>query len=166
MKKLSFYCLAGALLPILYLNPLFMKNETSAAKAPFCEATVLTAESAAPQEKVSDLNPVYVELEETEGWILDEVLSDYISEDVVELQEQGISFTIGEWTERDTHTCLFLNKELPDGTLYSVLGYTKTADGGYVYFEFSSPEPITEQQVVMEITKTFGNTGSSVQKAC
>ena len=27
MKKLSLYCMAGLLLPVLYLNPIFMKTE-------------------------------------------------------------------------------------------------------------------------------------------
>ena len=159
MKKLSLYCMAGLLLPVLYLNPIFMKTDVSLLKTP-----VLTAGSVS--KDTPDMQLTYVELDETERWILDEILSDYVSEDVVELQEQGIAYTIGDWIDRDTHTCLFFNKKLPGGTVYTAAGYARTTDGSFVYFEFSSPERITEQQVDLEITKAFGNTGASKLQAC
>ena len=107
-----------------------------------------------------------VKLEEKERWILDEILSDYVSEDVVELTDSGIDYSIGDWVDRDTHTYLFFTKKLPGGTVYTAAGYAKTMDGSYVYFELSSPERMTEQQVDLEITKTFGNPGASEIQAC
>ena len=166
MKKLSLYCMAGLLLPVLYLNPIFLKTETSALTAPVLTNGSILRETNLPAKDTPGFSLTYVELEETEQWILDEILSDYVSEDVVELQEKGIAYTIGDWVERDTHTCLFFNKELPDGTVYTAAGYAKTTEGSYVYFELSSPERITEQQVDLEITKTFGNTGASNIQSC
>ena len=166
MKKLSLYCMAGLLLPVLYLNPISMKTEASALTAPILAANPMLREMAVPAKDTADIHLTYVKLEETEQWILDEILSDYVSEDVVELQEQGIAYTIGDWIDRDTHTCLFFNKKLPGGTVYTAAGYARTTDGSFVYFELSSPERITEQQVDLEITKAFGNTGASKLQAC
>ena len=166
MKKLSLYCMAGLLLPVLYLNPIFMKTDVSLLKTPVLTAGSVLKETTAPAKDTPDMQLTSVELDETERWILDEILSDYVSEDVVELQEQGIAYTIGDWIDRDTHTCLFFNKKLPGGTVYTAAGYARTTDGSFVYFEFSSPERITEQQVDLEITKAFGNTGASKLQAC
>ena len=166
MKKLSLYCLAGLLLPALYLNPIFMKTAAPVKTAPAGETAAPAPETALPATESSDVSLTFVELEETERWILDEVLSDYVSEDVVELQESGITYTIGDWVDRDTHTYLFFNKNLPGGTVYTAAGYAKNLNGGYVYFELSSPERLTEQQVDLEITKAFGNTGTSEIQAC
>lgn len=166
MKKLSLYCMAGLLLPVLYLNPIFMKTDVSLLKTPVLTAGSVLKETTAPAKDTPDMQLIYVELDETERWILDEILSDYVSEDVVELQEQGIAYTIGDWIDRDTHTCLFFNKKLPGGTVYTAAGYARTTDGSFVYFELSSPERITEQQVDLEITKAFGNTGASKLQAC
>ena len=166
MKKLSLYCLAGLLLPALYLNPIFMKTAAPVKTAPAAETAAPATETALPVTESSDVPLTFVELEETERWILDEVLSDYVSEDVVELQESGITYTIGDWVDRDTHTYLFFNKNLPGGTVYTAAGYAKNLNGGYVYFELSSPERLTEQQVDLEITKAFGNTGTSEIQAC
>ncbi len=166
MKKLSLYCMAGLLLPVLYLNPIFMKTDVSLLKTPVLTAGSVLKETTAPAKDTPDMQLIYVELDETERWILDEILSDYVSEDVVELQEQGIAYTIGDWIDRDMHTCLFFNKKLPGGTVYTAAGYARTTDGSFVYFELSSPERITEQQVDLEITKAFGNTGASKLQAC
>ena len=166
MKKLSLYCMAGLLLPVLYLNPIFMKTDVSLLKTPVLTAGSVLKETTAPAKDTPDMQLIYVELDETERWILDEILSDYVSEDVVELQEQGIAYTIGGWIDRDMHTCLFFNKKLPGGTVYTAAGYARTTDGSFVYFELSSPERITEQQVDLEITKAFGNTGASKLQAC
>ena len=166
MKKLSLYCMAGLLLPVLYLNPIFMKTDVSLLKTPVLTAGSVLKETTAPAKDTPDMQLTYVELDETERWILDEILSDYVSEDVVELQEQGIAYTIGDWIDRDTHTCLFFNKKLPGGTVYTAAGYARTTDGSFVYFELSSPERFTEQQVDLEITKAFGNTGASKLQAC
>ena len=166
MKKLSLYCMAGLLLPVLYLNPIFMKTDVSLLKTPVLTAGSVLKETTAPAKDTPDMQLIYVELDETERWVLDEILSDYVSEDVVELQEQGIAYTIGDWIDRDTHTCLFFNKKLPGGTVYTAAGYARTTDGSFVYFELSSPERITEQQVDLEITKAFGNIGASKLQAC
>ena len=166
MKKLSLYCLAGLLALVLYLNPFTEKTEMSAEAASAPGMTVPAKETAAPSEDTADCSLTYVNLEETERWILDEVLSDHISEAVVELAESGASYSIGDWVDRDTHTYLFFTKKLPGGTVYTAAGYAKTLDGSYVYFELSSPERLTEQQVDLEITKTFGNPGASEIQAC
>ena len=158
MKKLLLCCISGFLALALYLNPI-----SASAVAP-------QADEASPAETVSTkeapLHLTSVRLEETEKWILDEVLSDYVSEDVVELTDSGMDYEIGAWVDRDTHTYLFFDRELPEGTLYTACGYARTADGSYVYFELSSPEALTEEQVDLEITKSFGNVGPAAIQSC
>ena len=166
MKKLSLCCVAGLLALTVYLNPTPANVEASAKSVSGAERTVYAKETSAPTGQTSDYNMTCVKLEEKERWILDEVLSDYVSEDVVELTDSGIDYSIGDWVDRDTHTYLFFTKKLPGGTVYTAAGYAKTMDGSYVYFELSSPERMTEQQVDLEITKTFGNPGASEIQAC
>ena len=166
MKKLSLCCVAGLLALTVYLNPTPANVEASAKSVSGAERTVYAKETSAPAGQTSDYNMTCVKLEEKERWILDEVLSDYVSEDVVELTDNGIDYSIGDWVDRDTHTYLFFTKKLPEGTVYTAAGYAKTMDGSYVYFELSSPERMTEQQVDLEITKTFGNPGASEIQAC
>lgn len=96
----------------------------------------------------------YVSLAEREKWILDEVLSDYVSEHVVMLHESGRDYTIGDWIDHEAYTCLFLEAELSEGRRYLVCGYAK-AGGGYVYFELSSSAPLTEQQVREKVEQSF-----------
>lgn len=45
-------------------------------------------------------------------------------------------------------------------------GYAQTTNGSYVYFELSSSEKLSEQQVDLEIVKAFGNSGASEIQAC
>ena len=158
--------IAGLLALTVYLNPTPANVEASAKSVSGAERTVYAKETSAPAGQTSDYNMTCVKLEEKERWILDEVLSDYVSEDVVELTDNGIDYSIGDWVDRDTYTYLFFTKKLPGGTVYTAVGYAKTMDGSYVYFELSSPERMTEQQVDLEITKTFGNPGASEIQAC
>ena len=166
MKKLSLCLIAGLFALALYLDPVSAEAQISSSTSPEAEASVPAAKTAAPAKEMSDVNLTYVKLEEKERWILDEVLSDYISEDVVELTDSGIHYSIGDWVDRDTHTYLFFTKELPEGTVYTAAGYARTTDGSYVYFELTSPEKLNEQQVDLEITKIFGNSGTSEIQAC
>ena len=166
MKKLSLSFIAGLFVLALTLNPVSAKAQISSSTAPEAETAVPAVKTAAPAKEMSDVNLTYVNLEEKERWILDEVLSDYVSEDVVELTDRGIDYSIGNWVDRDTHTYLFFTKELPEGTVYTAAGYARTTDGSYVYFELTSPEKLSEQQVDLEITKAFGNSGASEIQAC
>ena len=113
MKKLSIIFIAGLFTLALYLNPVSAEAEVSSGTVPEAEMTVPAVTTAAPAKEKSDVNLTYVNLEEKERWILDEVLSDYVSEDVVELTDRGIRYSIGDWIDRDTHTYLFFTKELP-----------------------------------------------------
>lgn len=163
MKKISFYMTAGLLAFILYFIPLSAdakEQGLAVSKAP-----IAAQELTAPQNTAADITLTYVPLEEKEKWILDEVLSDYVSEDVVELMDSGRDYSIGSWVDRGTFTYLFFDKELAAGTLYTVSGYALSPDGHYVYFELSSPEKLSEQLVDLEITKAFGNGSASVPKA-
>lgn len=107
-----------------------------------------------PARDLSSIQLSYVRLAEREKWILDEVLCDYVSETVVELMESGIDYAIGDWIDQEVCTYLSLEKKLPTGSLYTVCGYTK-ADSGYVYFELSSCQPLTKQQVHREVERNF-----------
>lgn len=153
MKKLSLCFIAGFLALALYLKPI-----SASAVEP------QTAPASSAEE--TSLHLTSVRLEETEKWILDEVLSDYVSEDVVALMDSGMNYKIGAWVDRDTHTYLFFDRELPEGILYTACGYARTTDGCYVYFELSSPEKLTEEQVDMEVTKAFGNVGAGAPQTC
>ena len=166
MKKLAIIFIAGLFTLALYLNPVSAEAEVSSGTVPEAEMTVPAVTTAAPAKEKSDVNLTYVNLEEKERWILDEVLSDYVSEDVVELTDRGIRYSIGDWIDRDTHTYLFFTKELPEGTVYTAAGYAQTTNGSYVYFELSSSEKLSEQQVDLEIVKAFGNSGASEIQAC
>lgn len=126
----------------------------SAAEETFHIESGILAAVKLPVKNSSPIRLSYVKLAEREKWILDEVLSDYVSEAVVELMESGIDYTIGDWIDREDYTCLFLEKKLPAGSLYTACGYAK-ASGSYVYFELSSGAPLTEQQVCQEIERSF-----------
>lgn len=144
MKKKSILCISILLLLSLSLIPTSAEAEA---------ANIPEAKDASEMQQAFTLN--YTILEEKEKWILDEVVSDYVSEDIVELTDSGLSYSIGNWIDKDTLTCLFFDKELPEGTCYGAYGYTKTAEETYVYFELTSPEPLTEESVVLEIAKIF-----------
>ena len=156
MKKRFLSCLivlaaiACSLIPIksdvMAANP--ADDNTEAAGYGALAAFVL------PVKAPSPIQLTYVNLAEREKWILDEVLSDYVSEHVVQLSEAGMDYTVGEWIDRASYTCLFLEKRLPEGCRYLACGYAKTADG-YVYFELSSSKALTEQQVRQSLEQIF-----------
>lgn len=156
MKKQFLSCLIGltaitcSLMPIkrdvLAANP--ADNSAETAKYGTLTAFIL------PVKAPSSVQLTYVNLAEREKWILDEVLSDYVSEHVVMLHESGRDYTIGDWIDREAYTCLFLEAELSEGHRYLVCGYAK-AGGGYVYFELSSSAPLTEQQVREKMEQSF-----------
>jgi len=154
MKKFNCLCTAGILALILCLLPL--ASDAKAAELP----------NSAPEETNNSIQLTYTELEEREKWILDEVLSDYVSEEVVRLMDAGIGYEIGDWVDRDTHTYLFFEKQLPEGTVYTACGYARTGNGSYVYFELSSPEVLTEEMVDLEAAKTFKALGTSNNSLC
>lgn len=167
MKKQFLSCLIGltaitcSLMPIkrdvLAANPADNSAETA-------EYGTLTA-FILPVKAPSSVQLTYVNLAEREKWILDEVLSDYVSEHVVQLSEAGMDYTVGEWIDRASYTCLFLEKKLPEGSRYLACGYAKAA-GGYVYFELSSSAPLTEQQVREKITESFSKPQSFQSGLC
>ena len=156
MKKRFLSCLivlaaiACSLIPIksdvMAANP--ADDNTEAAGYGALAAFVL------PVKAPSPIQLTYVNLAEREKWILDEVLSDYVSEHVVMLHESGRDYTVGDWIDREAYTCLFLEAELSEGRRYLVCGYAK-AGGGYVYFELSSSAPLTEQQVREKVEQSF-----------
>jgi hypothetical protein len=155
MKKRFLSCLVGF---IVITCSLIAKRDVMAADPAGREIKkddfgYLTA-AILPVKTPSAIQLSYVNLTEREKWILDEVLSDYVSEHVVELSEAGLACTIGDWIEREAYTCLFLEKKLPEGSRYLACGYAKTADG-YVYFELSSSKALTEQQVRQRIEESF-----------
>lgn len=156
MKKIILACLIT--LTTILCSILYAPKEILAANSTTEQTSHLTSGifSAVrlPAKNFSPIQLSYVELEEKEKWILDEVLSDYVSETVVELMESGTDYTIGDWIDREDYTCLFLEKKLPAGSLYTACGYAK-AGGSYVYFELSSGTPMTEQQVRQEIERNF-----------
>ena len=82
MKKFSLCILAGLLALVLYLEPFSVKAET----LPGTDAPTVSMTS--------------ISLEESEKWILDEVLSDYVSEHVVNMEEASVPCTIGELIDR------------------------------------------------------------------
>ena len=93
MKKFSLCILAGLLALVLFLNPISVKAENPAEKnAPTVSLT-------------------YTSLEESEKWILDEVLSDYVSEHVIDMEEASVPCTIGELMDRGTSSYLFYQDE-------------------------------------------------------
>ena len=103
MKKRFLSCLIGltaitcSLMPIkrdvLAANPADSNAETA-------EYGTLTA-FILPVKAPSSVQLTYVNLAEREKWILDEVLSDYVSEHVVMLHESGRDYTIGDWIDRE-----------------------------------------------------------------
>lgn len=121
--------------------------------------------NAMPIKTSSSVQMSYINLTEQEKWILDEVLSDNVSEHVVEWMESGMDYVIGDWVEQEIYTCLFLEKRLPEGTLYTVCGYAKT-DNGYVYFELSSSKALTKQQVHQEVERNFSGKQSFQYSIC
>lgn len=167
MKKRFLSCLivlaaiACSLIPIksdvMAANP--ADDNTEAAGYGALAAFVL------PVKAPSPIQLTYVNLAEREKWILDEVLSDYVSEHVVQLSEAGMDYTVGEWIDRASYTCLFLEKKLLEGSRYLACGYAKTA-GGYVYFELSSSAPLTEQQVREKVTESFSKPQSFQSGLC
>ena len=90
MKKFSLCILAGLLALVLYLEPFSVKAET----LPGTDAPTVSMTS--------------ISLEESEKWILDEVLSDYVSEHVVDMEEASVPCTIGELIDRGTSSYLCL----------------------------------------------------------
>lgn len=141
MKKFSLCILAGLLAMVLYLEPFSVKAET-------------LQETDAPTVSMT-----YTSLEESEKWILDEVLSDYVSEHVVDMEEASIPCTIGELIDRGTSSYLFYQDETTDGTVYTAAGYALTLDGSYVYFELTSTSPLDTATVDFELARTFGSNG-------
>jgi len=119
----------------------------------FSSSAPVTVEAATPDKSLPVMS--YVTLEETEKWILDEVLCDEISEDAVILMEADISYRISDFIEKTSHTYVFFEQEIPGDTRYNAYGYAKTREGSYVYFEISSPTPLSEAMVDLQIAKTF-----------
>lgn len=140
MKKLSCIFFAGLLALALYLEPLSVNAEQL------------------PEETAPEVSLTYTSLEESEKWILDEVLSDYVSEHVVDMEEASIPCTIGELVDRGTSSYLFYQDEQADGTVYTAAGYALTRDGSYVYFELTSASPLDTATVDFEIARNFGST--------
>ena len=143
MKKFSLCILAGLLALVLYLEPFSVKAET----LPGTDAPTVSMTS--------------ISLEESEKWILDEVLSDYISEHVVEMEDASSPCTIGELIDRGTSSYLFYQDEQAGGTVYTAAGYALTQDGSYVYFELTSASPLDTATVDFEIAKNFGSNGDA-----
>ena len=140
MKKISCIFFAGLLALALYLEPLSVNAEQL------------------PEETAPEVSLTYTSLEESEKWILDEVLSDYVSEHVVDMEEASIPCTIGELVERGTSSYLFYQDEQADGTVYTAAGYALTGDGSYVHFELTSASPLDTATVDFEIARNFGST--------
>lgn len=145
MKKYILSIFSLLLIAALYLGP--APAEAEAAEAP-------------------DITLVQIPLEETEKWILDEVLCDYISEDVVTLMDSDVDYTIGDWIDKTTHTYVFFEKDFPESPLYTACGYAQAQDGSYVYFELSSSSVLTETMVDLEIARHFGSSVSGTASAC
>ncbi len=143
MKKLSCIFFAGLLALALYLEPLSVNAEQL------------------PEETAPEVSLTCTSLEESEKWILDEVLSDYVSEHVVDMEEASIPCTIGELVDRGTSSYLFYQDEQVDGTVYTAAGYALTRDGSYVYFELTSASPLDTATVDFEIARNFGSTGDT-----
>lgn len=143
MKKI-FGCMMAVLLAlVLYLNPISAKAENPS------------------EENKPTLSLTYTSLEESEKWILDEVLADYVSEHVVDMEEASVPCTIGELINRDTSSYLFYRDEKEDGAVYTAAGYTVTQDGSYVYFELTSASPLDTTTVDFEIARNFGSTADT-----
>jgi hypothetical protein len=142
MKKLTTWCITAAC--ILALYSLFTLSPVRAAQP--TEAEVSESETA-------EVSVSCVKLEESEPWILEEVVSDYVSEEVVQLMEDGVSYEISDFITTDTHSYLFFEKQFPEGTVYTACGYAQRADGSCVYFELSSPEALTEEMVDAAVMK-------------
>ena len=138
MKKFSLCILAGLLALVLFLNPISVKAENPA------------------EENAPTVSLTYTSLEESEKWILDEVLSDYVSE-----HEASVPCTIGELIDRGTSSYLFYQDEQAGGTVYTAAGYALTQDGSYVYFELTSASPLDTATVDFEIAKNFGSNGDT-----
>ncbi len=160
MKKFTLWCSAFLLTAVLFLPPA-MPDVKAAGKTgnAFICASLSLPES--PRTRL-----IYKELPVGEKMLLDEALCDFVSEDVVYLMDAGISYTIGEWVEKSTHTYLFFEKELPEGTLYTACGYARIPNGGYVYFELSSQEKLTEETVNFQVKQAFGGTWSFESTNC
>ena len=160
MKKFSLRCSAFLLAAILFLPPVMPdvkaagKPDTAAVPASF------------PVPEIRSPRLAYTELAVREKSVLDEALCDFVSEDVVCLMDAGIDYTISEWVEKSTHTYLFFDKDLPDGTLYTACGYARTANGGYVYFELSSPEKLTEETVNFQVKQAFSGPWNFETRSC
>lgn len=146
MKKIM-TCMITALLPLLLLvlslSPISVKAETQT------------------EESLPVLSLQYHTLEESEKWILDEVLADSVSEHVVDMEEASVPCTIGELIDRGTSSYLFYQDETANGTVYTAAGYALTEDGRYVYFEFTSDTSFDAKTVDLEIARNFGSFGTS-----
>ena len=152
MKKLYLRCSAFLLAAILFLPPVM--PDVKAAEKPETAAVPVSL----PVPEIQRPKLSYTELAVREKPLLDEALCDFVSEDVIFLMDAGIDYTISEWVEKSTHTYLFFDKKLPNGTLYTACGYAKTANGRYVYFELSSSEKLTEETVNFQVKQAFGGT--------
>ncbi len=167
MKKRVFsyiICLTAITCSLLSSSRAVLAANLADHNAETTEYGVLTAFTL-PVKVPSSIQLTYVKLAEREKWILDEVLSDYVSEHVVQLSEAGLDYTIGDWIDREAYTCLLLEKRLPEGTRHMACGYAK-ADNGYVYFELSSPNALTEQQIRQEIEQSFSRPQSFQYSLC
>lgn len=150
MKKLLHWCTAGLIMVSISMFP----GPRDVKAAGLIPATGLPTEATLTKEE-KDLQLSYVQLDESEKNILDEILSDYVSEEVVRLADAGVDYEIKGWMEKGTHTYLFLEKRFPEKTVYTACGYAQTGNGEYVYFELTSPAALTEEMVDKETQSTF-----------
>lgn len=127
--------------------------------------TGLPTEATLTKEE-NDLQLSYIQLEEKDKNILDEILSDYVSEEVVRLTDAGVEYEINGWMEKGTHTYLFFEKNFPGKTVYTACGYARTGNGEYVYFELTSPTILTEEMVDKETLSTFFDGWISTKALC
>ena len=143
MKKIVACMMTAWLVLVFSLSPISAKAETQA------------------EESLPVLSLQYHTLEESEKWILDEVLADSVSEHVVDMEETSVPCTIGELIDRGSSSYLFYQDETEGGTVYTAAGYALTEDGSYVYFEFTSDISFDAKTVDLEIARSFGSFGTS-----
>ena len=148
MKKYLSLLMSSILFLVVCMLP--VPGPAEAAAGP-----VKPAITAQPVRERADIKLNYVDLDENKKEILDEVMCDYISEEVVRLMDADVDYSIGDWFEKGTHTYVFFEKKIPGNLIYSACGYAVKADGTYAYFEISSPVPLTEEVVDQKISSSF-----------
>lgn len=153
---------AAVLSCILVMLSVLCPFQTAFAKAPV--SAVL--EKTIPESTVSVLpakqsyQEALIPLDENRQEVLEEIMCDYISEDVTALIEEGTDYSVSDWMFSGGATYVFFNENISGYTDYHVCGYAPAANG-YVYFKLTAEQPFTQAQVAQYLQTLQGPTAGT-----